>query len=102
MFNSKKKYLTQQRVWASYGDYDRNQFQKQCQSHSIKYPFGSRHINVKTLFSLIHTLPEEVGMDMALEILKLPLEGTHHRGGDDAWNIATILSRLVLPRRNVN
>lgn len=39
---------------------------------------------------------------MALEILKLPLEGTHHRGGDDAWNIATILSRLVLQRRNVN
>ncbi len=39
---------------------------------------------------------------MALEILKLPLEGTHHRGGDDAWNIAAILSRLVLQRRNVN
>ena len=35
----------------------------------------------------------------ALELLNLPLEGTHHRGGDDAWNIAAILSRLLLQTR---
>ena len=32
---------------------------------------------------------KEVGM--ALDKLGLPLEGTHHRGVDDAWNIAKIL-----------
>jgi hypothetical protein len=31
----------------------------------------------------------------ALRIMQLPLEGTHHRGGDDAWNIAGILSELL-------
>jgi inhibitor of KinA sporulation pathway (predicted exonuclease) len=38
-------------------------------------------------------------MEQALELLNLPLEGTHHRGGDDAWNIAAILSELLLQAR---
>ncbi|HBL13977.1 MAG TPA: DNA polymerase III [Cyanobacteria bacterium UBA11162] len=90
-----ERYLSHQRVWASYGEYDKNQFQKQCQSRRVNYPFGTRHINVKTLFAIIHALPHEVGMAQALELLSLPLEGTHHRGGDDAWNIAKILCQLL-------
>lgn len=96
----KKKYLSKERIWASYGDYDRRQFERQCQSRKVSYPFGTRHINVKSLFAIIHALPEEVGMDKALELLNLPLEGTHHRGGDDAWNIAGILSKLLLQARS--
>lgn len=90
-----EKYLSRQQVWASYGEYDKNQFQKQCQSWGIRYPFDSRHINVKTLFALVHSLPREIGMLNALEFLNLPLEGTHHRGVDDAENIGRILSRLL-------
>ncbi len=88
----REKFYSKQRVWASYGEYDRNQFQKQCQEMSVSYPFGTRHINIKTLFALSRQLPKEVGMGQALEMLNLPLEGTHHRGGDDAWNIAEILA----------
>ena len=36
-------------------------------------------------------------MDAALGMLGLPLEGTHHRGGDDAWNIAAVLLALLPP-----
>lgn len=96
----KKKYLSKERIWASYGDYDRRQFERQCQSLKVSYPFGTRHINVKSLCAIIRALPEEVGMDKALELLNLPLEGTHHRGGDDAWNIAGILSKLLLQARS--
>ncbi|NES82127.1 MAG: exonuclease domain-containing protein [Moorea sp. SIO2B7] len=91
----KDKYLSHQRVWASYGEYDRNKFQKECKFRSVKYPFGVRHINVKTLFAIMNCLPREVGMAKALELLNFNLEGTHHRGGDDAWNIAKILSKLL-------
>jgi inhibitor of KinA sporulation pathway (predicted exonuclease) len=35
-------------------------------------------------------------MAETLQALKLPLEGTHHRGDDDAWNIAAILSNILL------
>ena len=89
------KYLAQQRVWASYGDYDRRQFERQCQRTGVGYPFGATHLNVKTLFALVHALPREVGMAAALARLGLPLEGSHHRGADDAWNIAGILSHLL-------
>ncbi len=84
-----------ERVWASYGDYDRRQFERQCQARGIAYPFGATHLNVKSLFALAHALPHEIGMDAALQHIGLPLEGTHHRGGDDAWNIAAILATLL-------
>ncbi len=73
----KKKYRTTDRVWASYGNYDRTQFEKQCLSRQIKYPFSPSHLNIKTLFAIFHQLPKEVGMAKALEILNLPLIGTH-------------------------
>lgn len=87
----KKQYDTQDRAWASFGAYDRRQFQKQCAALGVSYPFGPSHINVKTLFGLKKGLEREEGMSGALEILGLPLEGTHHRGVDDARNIAKIL-----------
>jgi inhibitor of KinA sporulation pathway (predicted exonuclease) len=95
----KQKYRSQERIWVSYGDYDRLQFERQCQSRYISYPFGSRHINVKTLLAIIHCLPHEIGMAEALELINLPLEGTHHRGGDDAWNIAAIFLALLFKIR---
>ena len=91
----RKEFTTQDRVWASWGDYDRRQFERQCPVEGIAYPFGPSHLNVKTLFALIHALPHEVGMDEALRTLHRPLEGTHHRAGDDAWNIALILATLL-------
>jgi inhibitor of KinA sporulation pathway (predicted exonuclease) len=91
----RKEYRSRDRVWASFGDYDRNQVQSQCQSFSVGYPFGSRHLNVKTLFALVHALPHEIGMAEALRHLGHEMDGTHHRGHDDAWNIAGILAELL-------
>lgn len=95
-----EKYLTRSRYWASYGEYDRLMFEKQCLARNVNYPFSPEHINVKTLFSIIMGIPKQVGMGEALKILKLELEGTHHRGMDDAWNIARILSKLLLYGRS--
>ena len=89
------QYLTKKRVWASYGAYDLNMFQRQCQRTSVKYPFGEWHINVKTLVSLKLKLQKEIGMGGALGILNIPLEGTHHRGVDDAKNIAKLMNWVL-------
>jgi len=91
----RKEYETRDRVWASFGDYDRSQFERQCTAFGVSSPFGSSHINVKTLFALTRKLPQEIGMVEAMALLGFPLEGTHHRGGDDAWNIAAILAELL-------
>jgi inhibitor of KinA sporulation pathway (predicted exonuclease) len=89
------EYDTKMYVWASYGNYDRNQFEIQCERENVQYPFSYSHINVKILFALVNSLRGQVGMTDALKILNIPLKGTHHRGGDDAQNIAQILSRIL-------
>ncbi|MDT0347569.1 3'-5' exonuclease [Streptomyces litchfieldiae] len=84
-----------ERPWASWGDYDRNQFTRQCQSTGVRYPFGRRHTNAKLAFTEGYGLRKRPGMDQALRIAGLPLEGWHHRGEDDAWNIAALVLDLV-------
>jgi len=79
-------------TWSSYGAYDLNMMKKQCKIRGIDYPLSQDHINVKTLFSETKGLRKKVGMNGALGILNIPLEGTHHRGIDDAKNIAKILN----------
>lgn len=91
-----QKYQPDRFTWASYGQYDLNMLKKQCAIRKIDYPMGSHHINVKELFSEVKGLRKKVGMNGALHILDIPLEGTHHRGIDDAKNIAKILHWCVL------
>jgi inhibitor of KinA sporulation pathway (predicted exonuclease) len=91
----KNKYQSKDRLWASYGDYDRAQFDRQCKGRTIGYPFGPSHLNIKTLYALLTGQEREIGMAGALEQLQMPLEGTHHRGADDAWNTAKILGHLL-------
>ena len=93
------RFLAKKRLWASYGDYDRRMFEHDCQAHGVAYPFGHGHINVKSLLAVAHGLDRELRLDEAMAYLGFRLEGTHHRGGDDAWNIARILGHLLLHAR---
>lgn len=83
------------RTWASWGEYDRRQFERQCAAGGAEYPFGSRHINVKERFAAAFGLRRGVGMSSALDRAGLPLEGRHHRGDDDAWNIGALVVELA-------
>lgn len=91
----RKRYKTRQRVWASYGDYDRRMFKTQCEARQVRYPFNSTHMNVKSLFAVMMKLECEIGLEQAMQTMGIPMEGTHHRGHDDAWNTALILSHLL-------
>ncbi|MHA2281547.1 MAG: exonuclease domain-containing protein [Promethearchaeota archaeon] len=96
------EYKSKERAWASWGDYDRRQFERQCSRREFsaaKYPFSTTHLNLKNLFALELGLSREVGMDKALEILGIELTGTHHRAVDDAQNIARIACELLKPGR---
>lgn len=85
-FNSHK------RVWASYGEYDKSIFRKNCSMDKVNYPFSKQHLNVKVLFALKEQLTTGIGMEKALARIKMPLEGKHHRGDDDSWNTAKLLA----------
>lgn len=96
----KNEYQSKDRLWASWGDYDRRQFERACRDLNVNYPFGPSHLNVKSLFAAAVGHGHELGLDGAYKRLGLILEGTHHRGDDDAWNIADILCRLLKTMRN--
>lgn len=91
----KKEYSAHDRLWASWGDYDRKQFERVCDQYGYAYPFGRSHLNIKTLFSIVLAEEAELGLDEACARVNMPLEGRHHRGDDDAWNIAGLLCRLL-------
>jgi inhibitor of KinA sporulation pathway (predicted exonuclease) len=89
------QFRSDERLFASWGDYDRNQFMRNCRTYDLKYPFGPTHLNVKNLFPSAFGLSCELGIDAACARLGVTMEGTHHRGVDDAWNIARILCLLL-------
>ena len=88
-------YGTEHLLWGSWGNYDRKMFVSQCESFYVPYPFSDNHVNIKTLFAEHANNGKAVGMARALKILQFELDGTHHRGHDDAWNISRILLHLV-------
>ncbi len=96
----KKDFQSKDRLWASWGDYDRRQFERVCKDQNVGYPFGPSHLNVKSLFAAAIGSGHELGLDGAYQRLRLEMEGTHHRGDDDAWNIAGILCQLLATMRD--
>ena len=90
-----EKYFSSKRVWASWGDFDRKTFENNCKDYNIKYPFGRRHVNLKCCFAMFNGFNQELGMGEALNFLNLKMEGTHHRGLDDAKNIANIFIHML-------
>ncbi len=91
----KQDYCSKERLWASWGDYDRHQFERNCREYDVAYPFGSSHLNIKTLCGVALGQCHEMGLDMACKTLGISMEGIHHRGDDDAWNIAAVLCYLL-------
>jgi len=90
----KTVYGTESRIWTSFGEYDKNQFKKCCDLFNIKSPFSDMHWNVKSMASIFYGWPE-MGMDKLLNKLGMKLEGRHHCGADDAYNIAKILVDIL-------
>src|SRR5690606_10631645 len=84
-------------ILCSWGAYDLAQFQVDCHRHGLELPASfTRHVNLKKQYARLRGI-RPCGMARALAPAGLKLEGTHHRGIDDARNIAR-LAALVLPR----
>jgi len=79
-----------QTLWMSWGAYDRKQFDKDCQFHGISNNLPT-HQNAKVLFSKALNIKKGYGMARALKRVGIKLDGTHHRGIDDARNIAKLI-----------
>ena len=84
--------------FASWGDYDEKQWRQDCAFHQVPYAMPP-HENWKRMFSAAQGLKKKLGMAEALALCELPLEGTQHRGIDDARNIAKLAPWVLGTRR---
>ncbi|MFV8750567.1 exonuclease domain-containing protein [Nannocystaceae bacterium ST9] len=87
-----RRFMADQRpLFCSWGNYDRGQFELDAGYHRVELPFGGEHLNLKHVFSDAFGTSKRFGMAEVLRKLGLDMIGTHHRGIDDARNIARIL-----------
>jgi inhibitor of KinA sporulation pathway (predicted exonuclease) len=88
-------------LFCSWGAYDRGQLERDARRCGIKAPLGPRHCNLKQLFARAAGERGECGTYAALRRVGLTPTGTHHRGIDDARNIARLLpyalGRVAVP-----
>jgi inhibitor of KinA sporulation pathway (predicted exonuclease) len=81
---------TEEYLLCSWGHYDRVQLKNDCELHGLETSWLEKHISLKHQYTGIKGLKKHIGMAGALWMEKIELEGTHHRGIDDARNIAKI------------
>lgn len=89
------------RAWAgqdaeylSWGFYDRKQLEKDLRHHNMPIRWLEGHRSIKHEHQDLKRLKRGVGVIRALRMEGLEFEGTHHRGIDDAKNIARIFLKV--------
>jgi len=95
-------------LFCSWGNYYRNQLERDARRLGARLPLGRDHLNIKSTFARRFSEGREgfgaqgavrragapsgeMGVGQALRFLGLAFQGTHHRGIDDARNIARLL-----------
>lgn len=76
-------------IFCSWGEYDKNQFKRECAAKDIDYPFGETHVNIKREYATAHKIAG-CGVSKALDISNRVFQGNPHRALDDAINIAIL------------
>jgi 3'-5' exoribonuclease 1 len=80
-------------LFCSWGNYDRNQLAMDAARAGVDMPLPGDHANLKAIFASVLGGRKQ-GMVSALARVGLEPTGTHHRGIDDARNIARLLPWL--------
>ena len=88
----RNEYKVHRNMWASWGDFDKNNFCDQCKKETIRYPFNNIHLNVKALFAWRYGF--NCSVSKAATYMGMQFEGTKHRGIWDSLMIAKMLMDL--------
>lgn len=79
------------------GDWDlKTMLPMDCKYNNLSIPtYYKRWANVKHPYKHLYKSTKKTSMVSMLNDLNIPLEGTHHRGIDDCYNIAKICVRML-------
>lgn len=79
----------------SWGNFDKTMLIQDCQLHDMDYDWLEDHINLKRQYQEIRGLRKPKGLRRAVEHEGFEFTGTHHRGIDDAENLAKIFMKYL-------
>lgn len=82
-------------VLISWGEFDKKMLINDCKLHHIDYDWTEPHINLKEQYREIKRLKQARGLKAAVEAEGYEFVGTHHRGIDDAKNLAVIFTKYL-------
>ncbi|BDD06737.1 3'-5' exonuclease [Aureibacter tunicatorum] len=77
-------------ILCSWGFYDKKQFEADCDLNGLDKAWVEKHVSLKHQYGKFKKLRRAIGMKNTLLNENILLEGIHHRGIDDARNIAKI------------
>lgn len=81
-------------IWVSWGDFDRNLINRECERFNICSPMVDQHYNLKKLEASQRNSKKQQGMNTTIESMGLVFPGTLHRACDDAAALAMIMEKL--------
>jgi inhibitor of KinA sporulation pathway (predicted exonuclease) len=80
------------RVWGSWGQSDLNEINRNCANSGLSSPLdGWEHRNLMVEFAKGRGVKKRVGLQKALRIATVELEGAHHRALSDVINTIKLL-----------
>lgn len=88
-------FSSDERMWMSWGDYDRISMEQESNLKGIKYPLSRTHFNLKEWYAFKYGIKQAPSVSNALKELGLTFEGQCHRGVSDSFNTAKILQKLI-------
>ncbi|MEO1435970.1 MAG: 3'-5' exonuclease [Bacteroidota bacterium] len=77
----------------SWGYFDRKALAHDCDLHGLDFDWTDRHISLKHQYPDIKGLNKPMGLKRAVLTEGFEFEGTHHRGIDDAINLAKVFAK---------
>lgn len=87
------QFNSRNRLWGSWGGWDRRIMRTQCKRRGVRYPFSKKFANLKRVFQ--DAYGQRLHLAAALEAADIQPQGDAHRAGDDAYNTARLLAWLI-------
>lgn len=79
----------------SWGNFDRQMLIQDCRLHRMEEDWAEEHINLKRQYQELKKLRRPWGLRRAVESEGFEFTGVHHRGIDDAENLAKIFGKYL-------
>jgi inhibitor of KinA sporulation pathway (predicted exonuclease) len=79
----------------SWGAFDRHMLIQDCRLHRMEEDWAEEHINLKRQYQELKKLRRPWGLKRAVEAEGFEFTGVHHRGIDDAENLAKIFGKYL-------